>query len=116
MPIAILVAEDEYFLASDLTRELRRAGATVVGPVASVEAAMNLIESASQIGGAILVVNLGGDMAYSVADALMARRVPFLFTTGYDQASLPARYAAVHRLEKPVAAGLILRELERVLT
>ena len=97
---SILVAEDEYFLATDLNRELRRAGATVGGPVASVERAMALIESAPRIDGAILDINLGGEMAFPVADALRARGVPFVFATGYDQATIPPRFFDVVRCEK----------------
>jgi hypothetical protein len=36
-----------------------------------------------------------------VADALRARGVPFLFTTGYGQQGLPARFADAAVLAKP---------------
>ncbi|WP_281066242.1 hypothetical protein [Rhizobium sp. N4311] len=35
--LAILVVEDDYFIADELARSLARAGAQVVGPVGSPE-------------------------------------------------------------------------------
>lgn len=39
---------------------------------------------------AILDVNLHGEMAYPVADALMARNIPLVFMTGCDTAPCSA--------------------------
>lgn len=36
-PLRVLVAEDEYLLADDIASWLERAGATVIGPLPSVE-------------------------------------------------------------------------------
>ncbi len=52
----------------------------------------------------------------SAADALLAKKVPFLLTTGYDQATLPEWFAPVRRLEEPVETCVILRELGRLLS
>lgn len=109
----VLLVEDEYFIADELARALQAAGAAVLGPVPSVEAALGLLEREAT-DAAVLDVNLGGDIAVPVADALAARGVPFLFTTGYDEAVLPERHAAVRRLEKPVEMSRIVRELERL--
>ena len=111
----ILVVEDEYFLADELDRALRAAGAVVLGPVPSVKAALDLLGGEATPDAAVLDVNLGGEMAVPVADALAARGVPFVLTTGYDQTVLPERHAAARRLEKPVEAAVTLRELERLL-
>lgn len=110
----VLIVEDEYFLADELDRTLRSAGAVVLGPVASVEAALDWLDRETA-DAASIDVNLGGEMAYPVADALRARSVPFLFTTGYDQAALPERYADARRLEKPVDAREVVRALGRLL-
>lgn len=111
----VLVIEDEYFLADALDRALRAVEATVLGPLPSVRAALDLLENEAAPDAAVLDVNLGGEMAHPVADALQARRVPFLFTTGYDRASLPRRHAAVRHLEKPVETAAVLQELRRLL-
>jgi CheY-like chemotaxis protein len=104
----ILVVEDEYFLADDLREMLAGAGAEVLGPVASIGEANTLIAAGSPIDAAILDVNLSGEAVFPVADALQARDVPFVFTTGYDQWALPERFANVPRLEKPLTGSNLL--------
>ena len=97
----ILVVEDEYLLADDLTYALVDAGAEVIGPAGSVEDASALVTSEERIDAAVLDVNLRGEMVFPVADALIGRGIPFAFTTGYDQWALPDRFADRPRLEKP---------------
>lgn len=110
----VLAVEDEYFLADELARALRGAGALVLGPLPSVKAALDLLErEVPDV--AVLDVNLGGERADPVADALQARGIPFMFTTGYDQSALPERYAAVRHAEKPVDVRIILGEVGHLL-
>lgn len=110
----ILVVEDEYMLAMDLERELQDAGAHVLGPVPTVFAALQLIDSAEPIEGALLDVNVGGESIFPVADALMQRGVPVVLTTGYDLRAIPERYADLPRCEKPVDIRQVARTLERL--
>jgi hypothetical protein len=42
---AILVVEDEYFLADDIARALTGAGASVLGPVPTAEEAVDLVDA-----------------------------------------------------------------------
>jgi len=111
----ILIVEDEFLLADDLHIELSDAGAVVLGPVGTVADAVAIASSEQRIDGAILDVNLGGDQGYPVADLLIERGVPLLFTTGYDGASLPARFSAVARCVKPTTIRLITQALGRVI-
>lgn len=107
----VLVVEDEFFLAEDLARGLEEKGAEVVGPSGDIDDALDLIEDAARLDGAVLDLNLRGEMAFPVADALMERGIPFVFTTGYDAGSIPARYRDVVRCGKPVDATKIARAL-----
>jgi CheY-like chemotaxis protein len=107
----ILVVEDEYLVAQDLAEDLRALGAEVVGPVPSVQMALAAVDAAPRLDGAILDINLQGKMSFPVADRLAAREVPFFFTTGYDQGTIPDRYADVPRCEKPVTAPRLKRAL-----
>ncbi len=109
----IMVAEDEYMLADELCTELSDAGAIVLGPAGTVEDAVGLISAQPHIDGAILDVNLQGEMIFSVADLLAGRKVPFVFTTGYDASVIPARFAHVARCEKPVNMTKIRRAIGR---
>jgi CheY-like chemotaxis protein len=98
----LLVVEDEYLIAADLAEALQDRGATVIGPAGSIQHALELVSSEQQIDAAVLDINLRGEHAYPVAEALRARAVPFVFTTGYDARTIPAAYAGVPRIEKPV--------------
>ena len=111
----ILLVEDEYFLADELARGLAEAEAEVVGPIATAKGALDLLKGLAPPDAAILDVNLGGEDVYPVADALLALGVPFLFTTGYDQATILDRYASVRLLEKPMDTATVLRELDLIL-
>lgn len=108
---AVLLVEDEYFIADDMADQLQAGGAEVVGPVASVDAAIGLIEQAERIDAAVVDVNLQGAMSWPVADALLRRGVPFVFATGYDRAAIPARYAEIVSCEKPVTPDNIAKAL-----
>jgi len=79
----ILVIEDESMAAEDLRRDLEQVGAVVVGPVPSVTDALTVLTQEEAIDGAVLDVNLRGEKAYPVADALRERGIPFVLSTGY---------------------------------
>lgn len=98
----ILVVEDEYLIAADLTELLEDLGAVVVGPARSVKEALGRLERDGAPDAALLDINLGHEKAFPIADALIERGVPFIFTTGYSNAAIPANYQHVPRCEKPV--------------
>lgn len=110
----ILVVEDEYLLADDLCAELVETGAEVVGPAASVEQGLALLRSTDRLHGAILDVNLRGEPVFALADELVTRELPFVFTTGYDAAAIPPRFANAPRCEKPVRMADVVAAIGRV--
>jgi CheY-like chemotaxis protein len=113
--LRILVAEDEFMIATDLARELADAGATVLGPTASLEKTLQLIEAESSIDASILDINLQGDMIFPAADLLRERGVPFLFATGYDGSIIPRRFEGVGRFDKPAGNGVIALALRQAI-
>lgn len=94
-----------------LANMLEEIGCTVVGPVGSVARALEIIELEAPEA-AMVDVNLNGELSYPVADALRARSIPFLFSTGYDRSRLREGYDALPMLQKPYHYS----ELERILT
>ena len=100
----LLLVEDEYVLALGLSDMLVDLGADVIGPVASVADALDLIDKVPEIDAAVLDVNLGGETIYPVADALMSRNVPFFFSTANDRSQLPDRFSQVQLCRKPFDA------------
>ena len=112
----ILVLEDEYLIATEMKRWLEDAGSEVMGPVPSVDQAMDLIEEGAP-DAAVLDVNLGdGDTAYPIADKLASVNVPYLFATGDVQVADASVYRHRPRLEKPFMQGELVRALTRLLT
>lgn len=107
----ILVVEDDFFVAEDLLACLDAVGAKVVGPVASVREALDLIGQSEPLDGAVLDINLRGELAFAVADALLARSIPFVFATGYDRSIVPERFANVITCEKPFNADQVARAM-----
>lgn len=106
----ILLVEDEYFIADAMQRGLEDVGAHVVGPAASVDDALALLES-EPVSAAILDVNLDDEGVFPVAEALTARDIPFVFATGYSASDLPPQWRHVRRFEKPVDAATVVSAL-----
>ena len=106
----ILVVEDEYFLADEVRQKLTGLGAVVVGPVATVTDAMDLIDC-SDIDAAILDVHLGDEFVFPVADRLDELDIPFVFATGYDPAFIPVAYGGFALCEKPTELAKIAQAL-----
>lgn len=107
----ILVVEDEYMLSEDVRELLEAGGAIVVGPVGKLDAAMDLLKGVTLIDGAVLDINLQGEMVFPLADLLRERGVPFLFATGYDAEAIPPRFSQVKRCEKPLNADQVRKAL-----
>lgn len=112
----ILVVEDEFLVADAMERELRRAGAIVLGPVPTVGQAMALIDDNTDIDGAVLDINLHGQKVYPVVDRLLALGTRCVFATGNDLSDVPFAYFHVARYEKPVTSTRILSWLAEATT
>src|SRR3954466_12545872 len=102
--LRILVVEDEVFLALDIEERLRRLGRAVGGPVGRLERALELARTAA-LDGALLDVNIKGGFVYPVAEELLAREVPVIFSTGYAPDTLPPGFRDHPCLRKPFGAG-----------
>lgn len=107
----ILVVEDEMLVLIMIEDILDDAGCTSVTAAATVERALALIEAQS-FDIAMLDMNLGGSNTYAVADALAARGVPFVYSTGYSGHDTRVGYRERPILKKPFKD----RELVEMLT
>jgi CheY-like chemotaxis protein len=79
----VLVVEDEMMILMTIEDMLADLGCESVTTAATVDQALALID-AQVFDAAMLDMNLNGDKSHSVADALAARGVPFVFSTGYS--------------------------------
>ena len=108
--VRVLVAEDEFFIADDLVKALRAAGATPVGPVSTTAEAEAVLQE-GQVDAAILDMNLRGEIAIEAAIRVRTMMLPCLVVSGYSQAELPEAVTSLPRLEKPVDSNRVVEAL-----
>jgi PAS domain S-box-containing protein len=97
----LLLVEDEALTGMMMSDMLTELGFDVVGPFGRVADAMAAF-GREDFQAAVLDVNLDGEMVYPVADAVLARGVPFVFVTGYSAEGIDRRFAQVPVLQKPI--------------
>jgi DNA-binding response OmpR family regulator len=98
--LRVLVVEDTFLVAQLIADQLEEAGCTIVGPAPRVERGLALAAE-EPLDGALLDINLGGELCFPIAEILLQRGVPIAFLTGYGEATLPAAYRQMPRLAKP---------------
>lgn len=111
----VLVVEDESLVAMMLADMLAEIGCEVIGPVGTCAEALRLVDGGHALDLALLDVNLGGETAYGVADALSRRAVPFIFVSGYGASGLDPHYADALILAKPFEPAMLARVIGEVL-
>ncbi len=103
----ILVVEDESLVAMLLETILEDMGCTPVGPIATVDEALEVVAADPALDAALLDVNVAGREVFPVATALKARNVPFVFSTGYGEGGLPDEWRAQPTIQKPFTENTI---------
>jgi two-component system, response regulator PdtaR len=103
----VLIVEDQFLIALEIEQMLLAFGCVVIGPAPTVARALALLDG-EQPDFVILDVNLGRERSTPIAEALLARGVPFALSTGYDSHQLPeAAFRDVRRLGKPLDGQLL---------
>lgn len=97
----LLIVEDDYFAARHMRDMVEEYGGTVLGPVARLDQARDLL-AANELDAAILDVKLNDHDSLPLADELVGRGVPIVFATGYSTAIMPERFADTPRIPKPL--------------
>ena len=110
----ILVVEDEATIALNLAKALQRAGAIVVGPVASVAAAHGAMAD-HRLDGALLDIRLRSETSFPLADVLAALGVPFVFVSGLSSALMPYAHRNRPRFDKPYQMADVIDTLVSLL-
>lgn len=103
----VLIVEDRFLVADDLSRLLTRNGAEIVAVVADAARAGELAATGA-LDLAVLDVDLRGQDVFDVAAILEGRAIPFLFVTGYPRTHLPQAYRAVPIVAKPFSEAEVL--------
>jgi DNA-binding response OmpR family regulator len=99
--LRVLVVEDSLLVSEVIADTLESCGCTVVGPIGRLHRAIPVARD-EQLNGAVLDVNLAGELCFPIAWVLAERGVPFLFLTGYgDIDALPPEFTDTPVMRKP---------------
>jgi DNA-binding response OmpR family regulator len=110
----VLVLEDDFLQGEHVCDLLLGEGMEPLGPVATAEAAVELLDTTT-MDAAILDIRLQNGLCFKVARALVQRQIPFLFLTGSVQEVVPAEFQAVPLLFKPFEAERLFELLRDLL-
>jgi DNA-binding response OmpR family regulator len=110
-----LVVEDEFQIGLDIQSALSDAGFDVVGPIVSVDEAVEQI-GLGRFDVAVLDANLNGRNAGAVAELLIERNVPFVVVSGYAREHLPLCMAGAPLLAKPFDPTRLVALVQRACT
>jgi DNA-binding response OmpR family regulator len=112
--LRVLVLEDEMLVSLMIEDLLDDQGCHIVGPYDRLLPALDAARIQA-IDFALLDVNVAGSNAFSVAEALAARNIPFLFLSGYGQGAMPVEHSDWRVCDKPFRAeALVAMIAERV--
>lgn len=106
---SILLVEDEMMVAMLLQSVFENEGCNVicVGHLAQA----TLLAQERVFDAAVLDVNLHGQRSYPVADALAARGIPFVFSTGYRDVDIAVLYPGRPFVTKPYEPDALISVL-----
>lgn len=108
LPRCALLVEDNVVIALDTSDILEEAGVTEVRVAMTAEQGMAMLGQ-GDIDFALLDISLGSTTSLEVAQALAARHVPFVVTTGCDNASEAlSAFPPAPILQKPYSSADIL--------
>ncbi len=100
----VLIVEDDAMLAMRLEDILVEMGCEVVCTASRLDGARRACAAAA-FDVAVLDLNLRGESALPVAEALQVRGRPFVIATGYDDSILTESLRAAPVLRKPYGRG-----------
>ena len=111
----ILVVEDESLVAMLLETILEDMGCTPVGPISNVDEALSVLSGEIELDAALLDVNVAGQQVFPVAEALKARGIPFVFSTGYGEGGLPDQWRGQTTIQKPFTEATVQDALKKII-
>jgi CheY-like chemotaxis protein len=110
----ILIVEDSPVVGPFTADLLQELGCIAIGPAPNLAIGRQLIES-EQIDAALVDVHIRGERVFPLCDALAAKDVPFVLTSGYADWNMPEKWQDRPRLQKPYTLGEVEKALKTVL-
>jgi two-component SAPR family response regulator len=114
--LLVLVVEDEFFLAMELEDLILAQGWQVLGPVPTVDEALDLLTN-QRPDVAVLDVNLRGVMVTPVAEALERQNIPFVLASAYRPSQLQssAVLSEAVNVGKPIGKHRLVQAILQVM-
>ena len=112
-PKSILLVEDEFLIAMEMEAFLTAHGFVVVGPVATVDNALELLKR-QRPDAAVLDINLQGIAVTPVARALREMNIPFVIASAYRKSDTPLDLREAMNIGKPIDPATFFGILRRL--
>lgn len=113
-PPTVLVVEDEFIIALDISETVQDLGYALQGPYPDKAKAFAAIEQALP-DAAILDVCIADGEVFPLADRLAAAGVPIIFHSGHYQAdAMHERYPGAVACSKPCPPGELVSVLQQI--
>lgn len=109
----VLVVEDEMLVLMMIEDMLADLGCKSITSAATVNKALVLI-AAQDFDAALVDMNLNGNKSHAVAEALVARGVPFIYSTGNGGLDMKDDYPDRFVLQKPFKFEDLAKSLSRL--
>ena len=110
----VLIVEDEPLIALDVHAIASEDGASVIAALSCKEA--KKMATSCDISVAILDVRLDNeDCTELICHHLRARKIPFMFYTGFNKHEIMSMWPDVPVIEKPASQTLILEGMRQLL-
>ncbi|MDR6757007.1 PAS domain S-box-containing protein [Mycoplana sp. BE70] len=110
----VLIVEDEPLIAMEMEEVLRTNNFQVAATAFHLKRALQLA-AGDEFDAVLLDANLGGARVDEVAELLAAKRIPFVFVSGYGREGLPARFRDFPLVSKPFDTKRLVAELTTAL-
>ena len=110
----LLLVEDELMVGLFMQDLLKTIGYRSTEPIGRLSEAIAAATN-ERFEGAVLDMNLNGEIVYPLAELLTEQSVPFVFVTGYAPRSVDPRFIQVPILQKPILQDELAGTLQHVL-
>ena len=116
MNAAVLIVEDDPFIAIDLQDAMEDAGYEVVGPVATVKHGLMAIKDQTP-DIAILDYNLGSETSADIARRLDEIGVPYIFASGQiERVIIDGARSSAALIQKPFLVDSVVEKVVSILS
>jgi CheY-like chemotaxis protein len=115
--LRILVVDDEILIALAAQEMLTDAGAKEIVVATRASEASAYLSGSHPFDAAVIDLDLGQGVDYSLVSIALERRIPFLIASGYgDTIVLPAAFSNILVLSKPYSSPMLVSAVQQAIS